>query len=59
MTNNIIYEKNILNWIIWLTAEHLPKDMLQILVVFYLVWNLLETVYIAQGLFEAIHRSSK
>ena len=33
------------NWIIWLT-EHLPQDMLQIFVVFYLVRNLLENVYI-------------
>ena len=26
--------------------DHLTKDMLQILVVFYLVWDLLEKVYI-------------
>ena len=42
------------NWIIWLT-EHLSQDMLHILMLFYLVWNLLETIYIymvlaAQGL---------
>ena len=42
MKNNIIYEnRHAPNWIISLT-DHLPKDMLQILAVFYLVWNLLE-----------------
>ena len=33
------------NWIICLT-ELLPQDMLDIKVVFYLVWNLFENVYI-------------
>ena len=44
----ILFMKNryLLNWIIRLT-EHLPQDMLQSLVVFYLVWNLLEN----KGLF--------
>ena len=36
--------KHVPNLIIWLT-EHVPKDMLQILVVFFLDWNLFETVY--------------
>ena len=39
------------NGIIWLT-QHQPQDMLQILLVFYLVWNLLENVLAAQGLIE-------
>ena len=36
--------RHIPNRIIWL-AEHLPQNMLHILVVFYLVWNVLENVY--------------
>ena len=36
---------NIANLIIWL-AEHLSQTIWSFLVTFYLVWNVLETIYI-------------
>ena len=53
--NNIVCEKVDISQIELLDlTEHLPQDMLLILVVFYLVWNLLEkrlyTVLAAQRL---------